>query len=143
MEFGSRSGLNEYHERKLREAGLSPEGVHQVLGEALNRGFLMEDDERTETLASKFDRMGYSGLMSLYIGMVREIHNLTLNIIESQEPKNDAVAWQELGWKLTTFFAKTLEVGKAIAILNILTFRLPSDVLASAADRGGPLELKM
>jgi len=48
------------------------------------------------------------------------------------------LAWQELGWKLTTLFAQTLEVGKAIAILNTLTFRLPSGALASAAIRGEP-----
>lgn len=140
VEFGSRSGLNEYHERKLREAGLDPKGVRQVLGEALSRGFLMEDDEQ---VAATFDRKSYSGLMSLYIGRVREIHTLTASMTESEKPEDDAVAWQELAWKLTTLFAQTLEVGKAIAILNIFTFRLPSGALGSAANRGEPSELSI
>jgi len=138
VEFGSRSGLNEYHERKLRDAGLDREGVRQVLREALSHGFLMEDDERIETLAANFDQIGYSDLMGLYIRRVREIHDLTATVSEGGEPGDDAVAWQELGWKLTTLFAQTLEVGKAIAILNTLTFRLPSGALASAANRGEP-----
>jgi len=139
MESGSRSGLNEYHERKLREGGLNTEGIRQVLGEALSHDFLMEDDERIETLAAHFDQMGYSGLMSLYLGSVRKLHNLA--VTTSEGPEGDAVAWQELGWKLTTLFAQALEMGKAIAILNILTFRLAPGTLASAANRNESLKL--
>lgn len=135
VESGSRSGLYEYHERKLREVGLDSRGVRHVLSEALSRGFLV-DNERVEMLAANFDRMGCSGLMGLYIEGVREIHGLTVTMSESEGPERDAVMWQELGWKLTTLFAQTLEVGKAIAILNIFTFRVPLGALAAAANRG-------
>jgi hypothetical protein len=54
---------------------------------------------------------------------------------ESTKPEDNAVAWQELGWKLSTLFAQTLEIGKAIAILNTLTFRLPLSMVASATTR--------
>lgn len=124
VEFESQTGLSESHERKLREAGLDLEGVRQVLSEAQTRRLLSGGDERIEILATTFDRMGYPGLMSLYIGMVREIHDLVTVSVGTEEPGNDGVAWQELGWKLTTLFAQTLEVGQAIAILNIFTFRL-------------------
>jgi hypothetical protein len=146
MEFGSKSGLIEYHERKLRESGLDLEGgIRQVLDVAHSRGFLMQNNERIEALIATFGRMGYSGLMSLYIERVRDIHNLAVTMMsESEKPENDAVAWQELGWKLTTLFAQTLEIGKAIAILNTLTFRLlPSGIPASVATRGEPLNLNI
>jgi len=140
VEFGTKSGLNEYHERKLRKAGLDREGARQVLGEALNCGFSTEDDKRTEMLAAKFDQIDYSGLMHLYIKRVRELHDFAFSASEGQKLADDAVAWQELGWKITTSFTQTLELGKAIAILNTLTFRLPSgSLLASAADRGGQM----
>jgi len=138
MEFGSKSGLIEYHERKLREGGLDPEGIRHVLDVAHSRGFLMQDDEWIEALTATFGRMGYSGLMSLYTGRVRDIHNLAVTMSESEKPEGNAVAWQELGWKLATLFAQALEIGKAIAILNTLTFRLPSGMLASAATRDEP-----
>jgi hypothetical protein len=141
VEFGSRSGLTKHHQRKLREAGLDYEGVRRVLGEALSRGFLADDDERIEMVAATFDQRGYSGLMGLYIGRVREIHTFTLSMSGSEKPEGDAVVWQELAWKLSTFFSQTLEVGKAIAILNIFTFRIPSTVLGSVANRSESLEL--
>jgi hypothetical protein len=133
VEFGSQTGLSEYHERRLRESGLNLAGSRQVLNEAQSRGFIRENGELVEMLAATFDRKGYSGLMSLYIGRVRELRDLIVDIGESEKLGADAVAWQELAWKLTTLFAQTLEVGKAIAILNILTFRLPASVLASDA----------
>jgi hypothetical protein len=137
MEFGSRTSLDEYHERKLREVGLSFEGVRQVLSEAQSRRFLRLDDEQFETIAATFDQMGYRSLMDFYTAKVREIHDLTVTIGGSNEPGDGSVGWQELAWKLTTLFAQTLEVGKAIAILNTLTFRLLSD----ASFRFEPLKL--
>jgi hypothetical protein len=131
VEFGSATGLNEYHEESLREAGLNFEGVRQVLSEAQSRGFLKGHDEWIEMLPSTFDRTGYSGVMNLYIGRVQEIHKLTVTIDGNEGLGNDGVAWQELGWKLTALFTQTLEVGKAIAILNTLTFRLPEGTLTS------------
>lgn len=143
MEFGSKSGLIEYHDRKLREGGLDPEGIRRVLDVAHSRGFLMQNDERIEALTATFGRTGYSGLMSLYTGRVRDIHNLAVTMSESEKP-DDAVAWQERAWKLATLFAQTLEIGKAIAILNTLTFRLPSGIPASnVATRGEPLKLNL
>lgn len=104
----------------------------------------MQDDERIEALTAAFGRTGYSGLMSLYIRRVRDIHNLAVTMSKSEKPEDDAVAWQELGWKLATLFAQTLEIGKAIAILNTLTFRLSSNMLASGATHGNePLNLNI
>jgi hypothetical protein len=124
MEFGAQTGLTEHHERKLQEAGLDSGGIRQVLSEAQGRGLLSKDDERTELLTATFDRTGYPGLMSLYTGKVREIHELTVALGSSGESGDDMVWWQELGWKLMTLFTQTLGVGQAIAILNIFTFRL-------------------
>jgi hypothetical protein len=135
MESGSKSKLIEYHERKLLQGGLDPKGIRQVLDAAHSRGFLMQDDERIETLTATFVETGYSGLMSLYTGKVQDIRDLAVTMSESTKPEDNAVAWQELGWKLSTLFAQTLEIGKAIAILNTLTFRLPLSMVASATTR--------
>jgi hypothetical protein len=134
-ELGIENGLNAYHEKKLREEGLNFEGIRKVLDEAQNREFLREKDERINTLAATLDRQGYSDLMSLYVAQVRDIHKLAAKLGASEEFGADSVAWQELGWKLTTLFAEALEVGKAIAILNTLTFRLPADILTSQKPR--------
>lgn len=139
VEFGVATGLDKDHEDRLREAGLSFEGIRRVLGNAQNRGFLSQDDERTETLAATFDRVGYSGVMKLYIERVRAIHDFVVGIGAHEQLGCNGVAWQELGWKLTTLFSQTLEVGKAIAILNTLTFRLSEAALA--ADAGCPSQI--
>src|SRR5262249_2721873 len=131
VEVGAKLGLNDAQERKLRGAGLDLKGASHVLTEAQRRGYLKEDDERVETLAVNFDRLGYSGLMTFYIEQVREIRDLAIS--EGIAVEEEAVAWQELGWKLTSLFTQTLEIGKGIAILNTFTFRLPADVLAVAA----------
>lgn len=132
MKLGSSTGLNEYHERKLRKAGLDFEGISYVLNEAQSRKFLKENNELVRTIATTFNEKGYLGVMNLYLERVQEIYNLTVTLSTSEKPKNDSVIWQELGWKFTTLFTQTLEIGKAIAILNTLTFRLPSDALASS-----------
>lgn len=118
---GSTTGLNKYHEDMLRRAGLDFEKACRVLIEARRLGFLQADDQQIETLASTFNHVGYVGLMNLYMGKVREIRDL---IAQQEEPGHNAVEWQELGWKLTTLFIEAIKVGKAIAILNTLTFRL-------------------
>jgi hypothetical protein len=141
VESGAKSGVNQYHDRKLREAGLDSKGASQVLSEAVSRGFLMDNDERIETFATDFDRMGCSGLMSLFIKGVWEIHNLVVTMSESETPERDVVAWQELSWKLMTLFTQALEIGKAIAVLNIFTFRYPLGALASDANWGKPVKL--
>jgi len=135
LDLGSRSGLNEYHERKLRAAGLEPDEVRRVLAEAQSRGFLIEDDDRIETLAAKFDLEGHLGLMGLYMGKVREIYTLAVDVIDADEPQNKAVEWQELGWRLTALFTQALQVGKVLAILNTFTFRLPKRSPSSAENR--------
>jgi len=142
VEFSARSGLGEFHERRLREAGLDLGGVRQVLTEARNRDLLGMGDERIDMIAATFARVGYPGLMSHYTGKVREIYDLVASMRATGGPGDDAIAWQELGWKLTALFTQALEVGQAIAVLNCLTSRLqrslgplPSSLVASDAVR--------
>ena len=68
----------------LREAGLDYEEVRRVLGKA-RRGFLMHDNEMVEMLATNFARSGCSGLMSLYIAGVREIHDLAVTMVRMKD----------------------------------------------------------
>lgn len=123
-EIGGETGLTEQHARRLRQAGLDARGVGRVMGEAERRGFWRRDGAIAETLAAALENKGYPGMMSLYLEKVQEIHDYALAAGSGEAPV-DAVAWQELGWKLTALFGRALEMGKAIAILNTLTFRLP------------------
>jgi hypothetical protein len=132
VECGDRSGLNKYHEKRLQQAGLNSEGIRRVLHEASNRGFLKEDNGLIEKFATASKEVRFSELMSLYIAKIREIYDLAAFTNENEQPSRDPVALQELSWKITALFAQALEVGKAIAILNIFTFRLPSGVLPFA-----------
>jgi len=123
QEFESWTGLSEFHERRLREAGLNFEGVCRVLGEAANRTLLGSGAPQIESLATTFEEMGYAGLSNRYLARVREIRDLTASITAGDAPR-DGVAWQELGWKLIALFTTALEIGQAMAILNTFTFRL-------------------
>jgi hypothetical protein len=144
MEFGCKSGLIAHHERKLRAAGLNSKGVCNVLAAAYNRGFSMQTDEQIDRFSIAFEQKGYSGLMDLYMGEVQNIYDLiTATTKDSEKRDSDSVAWQELVWKLTTSFAQTLEIGKAIAIINTFTFRLSSDVIVSAVSRNESANLNI
>jgi len=93
----------------------------------------MDDSDRIETIALNFDRSGHSGLMSLYVSKVRVIHELAVTAGDTDTRQYDGVASQELGWRLTSLFSDALEVGKAIAVINTFTFRLPTETVSSLA----------
>lgn len=120
------TGLNDFHERKLREAGLDFEGTRHILLEAGDRDLLPANEQLINSVAKTFDQVGYQGLMNLYLDKVRSIHRLVGSPSVTVEPgaaRND-VAWQELGWKLITLFTQAIQVGQAIAVLNTFTFRM-------------------
>jgi hypothetical protein len=125
LELYEQTGLFDYHERKLREAGLDLEGTRHVLREAGNRDFLLISEQLIESVAVAFDQVGYQGLMSLYLDKVHNIHHLVGSPSVTLEPGTaNGVAWQELGWKLTTLFTQAAQIGQAIAVLNTFTGRL-------------------
>lgn len=128
VKFESWTGLSEYHERRLREAGLDLEGVRRVLHEAQDKGFLSGGEDRLESLALTFDREGYSALTRLYLDRVRHLRDLTTAASGDLATGGDLVAWQELGWKLIARFSQAAEIGQAMAILNTFTFRLQNSV---------------
>jgi hypothetical protein len=133
LDFAARSGLAEGHEKKLREAGLDGRRCRVVLSIACDRGFLLNDEPVFELIEGAFDKSGYAGLMHLYINKVEEISEL----ISTHSPiASDAVAWQELSWKLTSSFSRALEFGKAIAVLNIFSLRIPTTSFVSQNARG-------
>jgi len=131
MKLGTETGQSHQHEQQLREAGLDFARARQVLNAAAGRELRGGSDELIEILATTFVQEGYPGLMSYYLDKVRELHAFIVATNDSNGPGLDAVAWQELGWRLTTLFAWALEVGKSIAILNTLTFRLPVDAVTA------------
>jgi|SRR5215203_3782849 len=123
------TGLRDYHERMLHEAGLDLEGTRRTLTEAGTRNLLPADEQLVESVARTFDQEGYQGLTNLYLDKVRIIQRLVSSPAVTAEmgaPSN-GVAWQELGWKLVTLFTQAIEVGQAIAVLNTFTSRLSKE----------------
>jgi hypothetical protein len=120
------TGLSDYHERKLREAGLDFEGTRYILLEAGNRDLLPANEQLINNVATTFDQVGYQGLMNLYLDKVRNIHRLVGSLSVTVEPGaiSNGVAWQELGWKLITLFTQAIQIGQAIAVLNTFTGRV-------------------
>ncbi|MCA9863262.1 MAG: hypothetical protein KC432_09585 [Thermomicrobiales bacterium] len=131
-EFEAWTGLNAYHERRLREAGLGFAGVSRVLEEAAKRNLLSVGAQRIEAVAHTFEADGYAGLTDQYLELVRAIRAVALEASASGITPKTAVAWQELGWKLTALFSSALEIGQAMAILNTFTFRLEAETGALA-----------
>jgi hypothetical protein len=122
----TQTGLTEYHERALREAGLDFEGVRRVLLEAGQRDLLSANEQLVDSVAKTFDQEGYQGLMNLYLDKVHSLHSLIGSAAVAMEDRaaSNGVAWQELGWKLITLFSQAHEVGQAIAVLNTFTYRI-------------------
>jgi hypothetical protein len=120
------TGLGDYHERQLREAGLDFEGTRHVLLEAGNRDLLPANEQLINNVATTFDQVGYQGLLNLYLDKVRSIHRLVGSPSVTVEPGaiSNGVAWQELGWKLITLFTQAIQIGQAIAVLNTFTGRM-------------------
>jgi len=128
-ELYEQTGLNEYHERKLREAGLNVEGTTRTLTEAGNRDLLPANQQLVHSVTRTFDEEGYRGLTNLYLDKVRTIQRLvgSPSVTVEMEALSNGVAWQELGWKLVTLFTQATEVGQAIAVLNTFTSRLSKE----------------
>jgi hypothetical protein len=124
--FDARTGLIDYHERMLREAGLNFEGTQRALLEAGNRDLLPADEQLVNSVAKTFDQVGYQGLTNLYLDKVYSIHRLVSSppVTMEDEGTSDGVAWQELGWKLITLFTQATQIGQSIAVLNTFTERL-------------------
>ncbi len=124
--ISAQTGLIDYHERMLREAGLNFEGTQRTLLEAGNRDLLPADEQLVNSVAKTFDQAGYQALTNLYLDKVDSIHRLVSSppVTLENGGTTDGVAWQELGWKLITLFTQATQIGQSIAVLNTFTDRL-------------------
>jgi len=129
VELDSQTGLGDYHEARLREVGVNFDGFRRTLAEARSQDLVAISDERIDSIARILDDHGYAQLLGVYIDRVRDIRSLVAPRPLAFKPGDtiDAVVWQELGWKLTTRFARAIEIGQAIAILNTFMLRTLQD----------------
>jgi len=111
-DFDARSGLDEYHERALRQAGLDEDGTRTVLSTAVSDGFLSLNRELFEEVAFTFANRGFAALMQSYVQRLRNIRE----VLGDENDKSERT--RGFTWVLLTGFTDALQVGQAIAVLN-------------------------
>jgi hypothetical protein len=112
------TGLDEYHERRLRDSGLDLKRAVEVLRTAREQGHVVSSDDVIITVATTFEERGYRTLVESYLDKVRNICK-SISFMTSQHGDIPQLrVWQEITWKLTASFAAAMEYGQCIAILN-------------------------
>lgn len=115
------TGLGKHHQKLLVEAAAKVGGFDVVLREARTRGFINVTNEQITELTVALEQ-SYANLMDVYLREVGAIADLA-NLVSARPLGGDAIAWQELAWKLCSAFSRAMGLGQAIAVLNTYTLR--------------------
>jgi len=112
-DFDSQTGLDEYHQTVLESAGYDENGTLSALLSATGDGTLSLNRELLEGIAELFVRRGYRELMQSYVARLHKIQALLREAIAHFDQKAGTT------WMLLAAFTEALQVGQAIAVLNI------------------------
>jgi len=124
LDADAHTGLEAFHENRLRKIGLNFAGMLNTLKAARADGYIVASDDMVDCLSRIFSDEGYRALMDHYLYKVRIIHGLVSDVPTDVDVKDGTpMMWQELAWRLTSAFADAMAFGQSIAIVNAAAYR--------------------
>jgi hypothetical protein len=124
LDADARTGLEAFHEDRLRKAGLDFEGAASTLKSGRLQGYIVADDDFIDRLSRIFSEEGYRALMDHYLRKVRNIHSLVSDAPTDAEVRaGTPMMWQEFTWRLLSAFTDAMGFGQSIAVMNAAAYR--------------------
>jgi len=123
VDVDDRTGLQQFHESRLRDIGLDYEGTVRTLQVARAQGYIVASDDIIESISRTFSEQGYRALAERFIRKVRDIRGLATDATTEVDENTTGAIWQGIAWRLTSAFAHAMEFGQSMAVMNSAAYR--------------------